>query len=223
MLSLPSAWVRSLRGELISHKPKKKIRKIRTVLVQKMWRWKRPGFPSRSLCFWSILWKEPEWDPLTWEQACSRGAWRSGCDRSPQSQNLRGGTTPGSPLPLEVVSPGVLHLEHASLYVFSPVVDPNPIPACGRGAQFGICEFGCLLYISSGKLFSLPLGLCFPECFQVCRVQGVVCACSQQGVGCWTQIRDWDWLPYGKEWRLNSHWVVGFFFFQVWAQHFLSS
>ena len=73
-----------------THK-KKKIRKTRrTVSVQKMERWKSPGFPSGSLCFWSILWKEPEWDPLTWGQACSRRAWRSRCDRSPQSQNLRG-------------------------------------------------------------------------------------------------------------------------------------
>lgn len=66
-------------------------------------------------------------------------------------------------------------------------MDPNPIPVCGRGAQFGIDEFGCLLYfashISSGKLLGLPLGLCFPECFKVCGVQGVVCTCWRVGAG----------------------------------------
>lgn len=98
---------------------KKKIRKIRrTVLAQKMWRWKKPGFPSRSLCFWSICEKNQN-GTLTWEQACSKRAWRSRCERSPQSQNLRGGTTPGSPSPLEVVSPGVLQLTHTLVYTSS--------------------------------------------------------------------------------------------------------
>ena len=59
----------------------------------------------------------------------------------------------------------------------------GPIPVCGHGAQFGIYEFGCMLYISSGKLFSLPLGVCFPECFKVCRVQSVVRTCSRRVVG----------------------------------------
>ena len=102
---------------------------------------------------------------------------------SPQSQNLRGSTAPGSPSSVEVVSPGDLHLTHTSLYLFSPVADPNPIPVRGRGAHVGIYEFGCPLYfvsyISSDKLFSLPLGLCFPESFKARRVRGVVCTCSR--------------------------------------------
>ena len=222
MLSLPSAWVRSLGGELISHKPhstakkkKKKIRKTRrTVLVQKMGRWKVQVFLLGACASGQFCEKNQNgtpWPRNKHVQGEPGGAGVIGAlrVRTWEAAPLRGRLHPSRLWALEI------YTSHTLVYTSShlsriPIRSPS-VAVVHTLESMNLDVRSTLLVTSAQTSYLASLWVSVSLRASKRAECGAWCALVVGGRG-GERTQDWgrDWLPWWKERCLNSHWEVVF-------------